>query len=62
MMERKALRITMEIKFDRATKAWFDSKRFGEQTTLCRCDKCGLFYKPMLGHKCKNMGDSEHEK
>lgn len=40
--------------FDRATKAWFNS-HIGQQTTVCQCDKCGLFYKPSLGHKCKVM-------
>ena len=42
----------MTVKFDRATKAWFDS-HIGQQTTVCHCEKCGLFYKPILGHKCK---------
>ena len=42
----------MTVKYDRATKAWF-SRYIGQQTTVCQCKKCGLFYKPILGHKCK---------
>lgn len=46
-----------EIKLDAATKKWFESKpiieRFNTETTLAKCEKCGLFYKPSLGHKCK---------
>jgi hypothetical protein len=42
----------MAVKYDEATKKWFE-KRIGQQTTVCKCDKCGLFYKPSLGHKCK---------
>ena len=42
-----------KVKYDRATKAWFDSKPFSAETTVCRCERCGLFYKPSLGHKCK---------
>ena len=39
------------ISFDKDTELWF-RKHIGEQTTLCKCDVCGLFYKPELGHKC----------
>lgn len=42
----------MRIKYDKATKAWFNS-HICQQTTVCKCEKCGLFYKPSLGHKCK---------
>ena len=42
----------MTVKYDRATKAWLNS-HIGQQTTVCKCEKCGLFYKPILGHKCK---------
>lgn len=42
----------MKVKYDRQTKAWFWSHK-NQQTTVCMCDKCGLFYKPSLGHKCK---------
>lgn len=44
--------IDMSEVYDRATKAWFSS-HICQQTTVCRCEKCGLFYKPSLGHKCK---------
>ena len=40
------------IKYDSATEKWF-KKNIGHQTTVVCCDKCGLFYKPILGHKCK---------
>lgn len=40
------------IKFDRETERWFNL-HFSTQTTVCRCEKCGLLYKPELGHKCK---------
>lgn len=42
----------MRLKYDKATKTWFNS-HIGQQTTVCRCEKCGLFYKPSLEHKCK---------
>lgn len=39
------------VKYDEATRKWF-SKRPGAQTTVMCCEKCGLWYKPMLGHDC----------
>ena len=42
----------MKIKYDKATKKWFGS-HLGQQTTVLQCDKCGLFYKPIFGHKYK---------
>ena len=42
----------MTVKYDRATKAWF-GRHIVQQTTICKCEKCGLFFKPSLGHKCK---------
>lgn len=48
----------MTVKYDRATKAWFDS-HIWKQTTVCQCEKCGLFYKPSLGHKCKAKESDE---
>ena len=42
-----------KIKIDKATKKWFKSQPIGTVTTLAKCEKCGLFYKPSLGHKCK---------
>ena len=44
--------------FDKETKKWFIGKPWGTQTTVCRCNKCGLFYKPSLGHKCEK-GDGK---
>lgn len=42
----------MRLKYDRATKARFNS-HIGQQTTVCKCEKCELFFKPSLGHECK---------
>lgn len=44
--------IDMNEVYDKATKAWFNG-HICQQTTVCKCEKCGLFYKPSLGHKCK---------
>lgn len=41
------------LKFDNKTKEWFRNNA-DRQTTLVRCSKCGLWYKPSLGHKCSN--------
>lgn len=49
----------MTVKYDKGTSKWF-SKNIGCQTTVCRCDKCNMFYKPSLGHKCrKKVVESE---
>ncbi len=45
----------MNVKYDNATSKWF-SNHIGQQTTVCRCEKCDLFYKPNLGHKCRKGG------
>lgn len=42
----------MAVIFDRATNAWLKA-HVNIQTTVTRCEQCGLFYKPELGHKCK---------
>lgn len=39
--------------FDKATELWFLQNPFAE-TTVMECDKCGLVYKPSLGHTCKH--------
>ena len=44
-----------KINYDKATRDWLN-KNIGSQTTVCLCEKCGLFYKPSLGHKCKEVG------
>lgn len=40
------------IIFDGETEKWF-TRNFFNQTTVMKCEKCGLFFKPSLGHKCK---------
>lgn len=47
-----------KILYDNATKKWFGN-HIGRETTVCRCEKCGLFYKPSLGHKCKKEGEQD---
>ena len=42
----------MRERFDKATEEWLRSHPFA-QTTVTKCEKCGLCYKPILGHKCK---------
>ena len=41
-----------KILYDNATKKWFRN-HIGHETTVCKCEKCGLFYKSNLGHKRK---------
>lgn len=43
----------MKVEMDAATKNWFRNRPVWEVTTVQKCEKCGLFYKPELGHKCK---------
>ena len=38
--------------FDEETEKWFENTKV-PATTVMRCEKCGLFYKPSLGHKCE---------
>ena len=38
--------------FDDITEQWF-KEHPGAETTVMSCDKCGLSYKPSLGHDCK---------
>lgn len=40
------------ITCDKATREWF-KKHPGAQTTVAQCEKCALWYKPSLGHKCE---------
>lgn len=44
----------MDAKFDKRTKAWM-RKHVCQQTTVCKCNLCGLFYKPSLGHDHKKQ-------
>lgn len=44
--------------YDKETTEWFRS-HIVQQTTLCRCEKCGLYYKSSLGHiryRCAKCG------
>ena len=47
----------MTVKYDKDTEEWFKNHK-GSQITVAYCDKCGLFYKTSLGHKCKVKSDS----
>ncbi len=38
--------------YDSRTEKWFHSHP-GSETTVMRCDECGLYYKPVLGHNCR---------
>jgi len=42
--------------YDKETKKWFDKHPLA-QTTVMQCSKCGLWFKPILGHKCKKGVD-----
>ena len=41
-----------KIRYDNATRKWFDTHQ-GSETTVCRCDTCGLYYKASLQHICE---------
>ena len=46
---------------DPYTVAWID-QHVGESTTLYKCKKCGLYYRPSLGHECmKDSADEERK-
>lgn len=45
-----------KVNYDENTKKYLDN-HIGQQTTVCMCNKCGLFYKPSLGHKCNDAGE-----
>lgn len=40
------------ITYDNETKKWFKKHPYSI-TTVVECNICKLFYKPILGHKCK---------
>lgn len=42
----------VRIRFDKKTKEWFRHNIMAE-TTVVQCEKCGLYYKPILGHGCR---------
>ena len=41
-----------KIQYDSTTAEWF-KRHPGARTTVAPCEKCGLWYKPDLGHKCE---------
>ena len=41
------------VELDSETKKWF-SRNPGAQTTVMKCERCGVYYKPSLGHATKN--------
>lgn len=43
---------TEKIECDKATNEWFEYHP-GARTTVARCEKCGLYFKPSLGHECE---------
>jgi hypothetical protein len=45
------------VQFDAETRKWFKSNLFA-QTTVMKCECCGLYFKPSLGHRCKKKGDN----
>lgn len=50
-----------KIKYDSKTSAWLKN-HIGAETTVAKCSFCGLFYKPIIGHKCKKGGVKRNEK
>ena len=40
------------MKFDESTSSWM-AAHIDAQTTIVLCSCCGLFYKPILGHRCR---------
>ena len=44
---------TEKVEFDSATREWFE-RHPGAQTTVAKCERCGLYFKPSLGHKIKD--------
>lgn len=47
------------MKFDNQTRKWFYGKPYGTETTVVKCEKCRLYYKPMLGHICRKERKNE---
>ena len=52
VMTKPASGAAMIVEFDKETNDWFKQHPLSETTVIC-CPDCGLFYKPSLGHKCK---------
>ena len=51
----------MKVKYDETTEKWF-KQHPDVVSTVMRCEKCGLFYKPSLGHKCRKRDIAKYEK
>ena len=47
------------MKFDNQTRKWVYGKPYGTETTVVKCEKCKLYYKPMLGHICRKERKNE---
>lgn len=45
-------------RYDAETRKWFKQHPTAV-TTVARCEKCGLYYKPSLGHKPKDCKKEE---
>lgn len=43
-----------EIEFDKATDEWFKAHNNTPTTVQC-CELCGRWYKPSLGHECREV-------
>ena len=54
----RELKVGDTVKVDNRTKKWC-REHIGSQTTMVQCKKCGLHYKPSLGHKCKKGGGTD---
>lgn len=50
------MKVGDKIQVDEPTKKWMEERPDYFQTTVRKCEKCGLYYKPSLGHKCKKGG------
>lgn len=50
--------MTERVQFDAETRKWFKNN-LGAQTTVMKCERCGLYYKPSLRHKCKKKGAND---
>lgn len=46
------------VKYDTKTRAWFNKHPDAQTTVMC-CERCGLWYKPILGHNCRKEKDNE---
>lgn len=55
------MQISERIKYDRKTKEWFRNHPMAV-TTVTQCESCGLYYKPILGHKCTSERNKTNDK